>query len=101
MPSTTEAQARLMAGIAHGWHPTGLKHAPSQAVAQEFNQADKGSALLSHAMQHHADGGSVDPLDFSARYNTPLTADQEHEFQTWAQHLGAQGSSYDYDLRGA
>lgn len=63
MPSTTESQARLMAAIAHGWHPTGLKHAPSQAVAQEFNRADKGSALLSHAMQHrHAAGGPISPL---------------------------------------
>ena len=62
MPSTSEAQARLMAAIAHGWHPTGLKHAPSQAVAQDFNQADKGSALLSHAMQHHAAGGAISPL---------------------------------------
>lgn len=62
MPSTTEPQARLMAAIAHGWHPTGLKHAPSQAVAHEFNQADKGSALLSHAMQHHAAGGPISPL---------------------------------------
>jgi hypothetical protein len=52
-----------MAAIAHGWHPTGLKHAPSQAVATEFNQADKGSALLSHAMQHHhAAGGAISPL---------------------------------------
>jgi hypothetical protein len=63
MPSKTEPQARLMAGIAHGWHPSGLKHAPSQAVATEFNQADRGSALLSHAMQHHhAAGGAISPL---------------------------------------
>jgi len=51
-----------MAGIAHGWHPSGLKHAPSQAIAQEFNRADEGSALLSHAMQHHAAGGAISPL---------------------------------------
>lgn len=63
MSSSTESQARLMAGIAHGWHPTGLKHAPTQAVAHDFNQADKGSALLSHAMQHrHAAGGAISPL---------------------------------------
>lgn len=52
MPSVSDAQARLMAGIAHGWHPTGLKHAPSVEVAKEFNQADKGkkrSALPEHA----------------------------------------------------
>lgn len=62
MPSHSEAQARLMAAIAHGWHPTGLKHAPSQAVAHDFNQADKGSALLHHAMQHKAAGGVISPL---------------------------------------
>jgi hypothetical protein len=62
MPSKTEPQARLMAAIAHGWHPDNLKHAPSRAVATEFNQADKGSALLSHAMQHHAAGGAISPL---------------------------------------
>jgi hypothetical protein len=72
MPSTTEPQARLMAGIAHGWHPTGLKHAPSQAVATEFNQADKGSALLSHAMQHHhAAGGPISPL--ASLVGNPMT----------------------------
>lgn len=71
MPSTSEPQARLMAAIAHGWHPSGLKHAPSQAVAHEFNQADKGSALLSHAMQHHAAGGPISPL--AALVGNPMT----------------------------
>jgi hypothetical protein len=71
MPSKTEPQARLMAGIAHGWHPSGLKHAPSQAVATEFNQADKGSALLSHAMQHHAAGGAISPL--ASLVGNPMT----------------------------
>lgn len=71
MPSKTEAQARLMAAIAHGWHPTGLKHAPAQAVAHDFNQADKGSALLSHAMQHHAAGGAISPL--ASLVGNPMT----------------------------
>lgn len=63
MPSKTEPQARLFAGIAHGWHPSHMKHPPSQAVAKEFNQADKGSALLSAAMKHqHAAGGTISPL---------------------------------------
>jgi hypothetical protein len=40
-----------------------MKHPPSQAVAHEFNQADKGSALLSNAMKHrHAAGGFISPL---------------------------------------
>jgi hypothetical protein len=71
MPSTSPAQARMFAAIAHGWHPTGLKHAPSQAVARDFNQADKGSALLSRAMQHRADGGPVSPL--AALASNPMT----------------------------
>lgn len=52
----------MFAAIAHGWKPSGLQHAPSQAVARDFNQADKGSALLSHAMQHRAAGGMISPL---------------------------------------
>lgn len=61
MPSKSPAQARLMAGIAHGWKPSGLKHAPPTAVATEFNQADKGSALLRNAMKNHARGGTIAP----------------------------------------
>lgn len=61
MPSSTEKQARFMAALSHGWHPSGIKHAPSQAVASEFNRADQGSTLLSNAMkhQHKAFGGSA------------------------------------------
>lgn len=71
MPSTSESQARLMAAVAHGWKPSGLKHAPSQAVAHDFNTADKGSALLSHAMKHkHAAGGAISPL--AAIANKPM-----------------------------
>ena len=46
MPSHSPAQARLMAAIAHGWHPpagSGI-HVPL-AVATEFNQADKGTGI--------------------------------------------------------
>lgn len=43
----------------------------------------------------------TDPLDYSDRYNTTLTPEEEAKFQTWAASLGKQGSSYDYDLRGA
>ena len=41
MPSSSKSQAALMAGIAHGWKPTGMKHPPSVKVAQEFNNADR------------------------------------------------------------
>ena len=40
MPSKSPAQHRLMEGIAHGWHPTGMKKAPPKDVAQDFARAD-------------------------------------------------------------
>jgi hypothetical protein len=39
-----------MAAVAHGWHPPG-GGGPPVSVAKEFNQADKGTALLSRAMK--------------------------------------------------
>jgi hypothetical protein len=44
---------------------------------------------------------ATDPLDFSDRYNTQLSPQQEAQFQAWAQKLGPRASSYDYDMRGA
>ncbi len=41
MPSTSPAQARLMAAVAHGWKKPG-GGGPSVKVAKEFNRADKG-----------------------------------------------------------
>jgi hypothetical protein len=40
MPSTSPAQARLMAAVAHGWHKPG-GGGPPVSVAREFNQADE------------------------------------------------------------
>ncbi len=37
-----------MAVVAHGWKPSNFK-GPSKAVAEEFNQADKGGKMLSDA----------------------------------------------------
>lgn len=48
MPSTTPPQARLMAAAAHT--PGGYGGVP-QKVGAEFNQADKGSAMLKQAMR--------------------------------------------------
>lgn len=39
MPSTSPAQKRLMAAVAHGWHKPG-GGGPSVAVAKDFNRAD-------------------------------------------------------------
>jgi hypothetical protein len=62
MPSTTPKQARLMAAVAHGWHKPG-GGGPPVSVAKEFNQADKGSAMLSKGMHpkvaSYAAGGPV------------------------------------------
>lgn len=44
MPSSSPAQARLMAAVAHGWHKPG-GGGPSPTVAKEFNQADKGTNI--------------------------------------------------------
>jgi len=50
MPSTSQAQARLMAAAAHD--PAFAKKAGvPQSVAKEFNQEDKGGKLLKQAMQ--------------------------------------------------
>jgi len=41
-----------------------------------------------------------DPADFSEAYNTPLTPQQEREFQKWQKQNPRLGSTYDYDARG-
>ena len=41
MPSTSPAQARLMAAVAHGWKKPG-GGGPPVSVAKEFNKADTG-----------------------------------------------------------
>ena len=50
MPSTSPAQARLMAMIAHGGKPKGGKGPPVK-VAKEFNAHDEGSPLMKRMMQ--------------------------------------------------
>jgi len=49
MPSTSPAQARLMAAVAHGWKKPG-GGGPPVAVAKEFNKADAGGKTLQRAM---------------------------------------------------
>jgi hypothetical protein len=49
MPSKSQAQARLMAAAAH---TRGGYGGVPQKVGREFNQADKGSKLLSNAEKH-------------------------------------------------
>lgn len=44
MPSKTRKQARFMAACAHG---AGYPNCPPMKVAKEFNQADKGTGILS------------------------------------------------------
>jgi hypothetical protein len=50
MPSKSPAQARLMAAVAHS--PSfARKVGVPQSVGKEFNQADKGTGILSSAMK--------------------------------------------------
>ena len=39
--------------------------------------------------------------DYTEKFNTELTADEEAQFQTWAKEQGREKDTYDYDLRGA
>lgn len=48
-----------------------------------------------------APGANASPPDYTDRYNTKLTAEQEAAFQKWAQAQGRAGDTRDYDLRGA
>ena len=45
MPSTSPAQARLMAMVAHGGKPTGM-NGPPVSVAKDFNAADAKTGIL-------------------------------------------------------
>ena len=66
MPSTTPEQARFMAACAHG---ADYASCPPSKVSTEFNQADKGTAMLSRAMRersaerrvHKQFGGAMAP----------------------------------------
>lgn len=56
MPSKSPAQARMMAGAAHD-PAFAKKVGVPQSVARDFNQADKGSSMLSNAMKSRPKGG--------------------------------------------
>lgn len=43
----------------------------------------------------------VTALDYSDKFNTELTPDEEAEFQAWAKENNRERDSYDYDIRGA
>ena len=53
MPSKSPAQARLMAAAAHD-PKFAKKVGVPESVAQEYNQADKGTQILKQAMQAKA-----------------------------------------------
>lgn len=57
MPSTSEAQARLMAASAH---TKGGYGGVPQSVGKKFNAADKGGKLLSKAMRDVHDHKGAD-----------------------------------------
>lgn len=41
-----------------------------------------------------------DPNDFSAKFNTQLSPEEEAKYQSWAKAQNRQNDVYDYDLRG-
>lgn len=43
----------------------------------------------------------ADPNDYSDKYNTKLTPEEEAAYQEWARKVGRSRDTYDYDLRGA
>lgn len=63
MSSKTKAQARFMAACSHG---AGYSSCPPAKVSKDFNQADKGSKLLSSAMKK-AEGGRVYDRNLNAQ----------------------------------
>jgi hypothetical protein len=52
-----------MSAVAHGWRPTGEK-GPSQAVAEEFHQADKKQGKWEHPK---GSGGKMERLRGKAK----------------------------------
>jgi hypothetical protein len=91
MPSTTPKQARLMAAVAHGWHKPG-GGGPPVKVAKEFNNADKGSVMLSKGMKpqtaSYAAGGPVlgrqrdflkEPVEFREQSEGAVDDDKDYE----------------------
>lgn len=56
MPSKSESQARFMAACSHG---ADYPSCPPSKVSTEFNQADKGSALLHNAMKRRFASGGI------------------------------------------
>jgi len=57
MPSTSEAQARLMRAVAHGWHKPG-GGGPSVSVAKDFVAADKAKSAM-RLVKKYAEGGAA------------------------------------------
>lgn len=43
----------------------------------------------------------IDKNDYSDKFNTQLTEDEEKQYQAWAKKIGHERDVYDYDLRGA
>lgn len=112
MPSTSEKQARFMAAAAHS--PSFAKRVGiSQSVARDFNQADKGSKLLSKAMKHRDDGGAAAGLTDDSTKEEVLRRAREiaenpmfralrriHESRKKAQGIDRKEASIDYKFGG-
>lgn len=83
MPSKSPAQARLMRAAAHGWKKPG-GGGPSQSVAREFVNADKGYATGGlAAVQHYPDGGPVYPDVPDTRDDYGPLSEEEQKLLNW------------------
>ena len=58
-----------------------------------------GGSNLSLLPPAKAASSATDPNDFSERYNTKLSPEEESRFQEWARKENRAGDVYDYDLR--
>ncbi len=98
MPSVSRSQQRYFGAIKGGSipRPKGMR----DKVVDEFAHTS-----LKGLPQHLADGqAGSDPSDFSGRYNTPIPADRQAAFDSYAEEKkrttgkDPRGDRYDYDV---
>lgn len=88
----------------HHNHHLGIAHAAHAAeVANAIlrRTGDEGLAIrTANAHEKRRDDGGDVP-DMTQQYNTPLSPDEENQYQAWARNTGRANDDFDYDLRGA
>ena len=75
---------------------------PNVALKIEDQLFKQCYGLLAQSLASQAKSGiNFEQRDFSSKYNTNLTAEEEKQFQVWAKENGREKDVIDYDLRGA